>query len=55
MASFIGMAPIDDPRLVVAVLMEEPIEGYYGGQAAAPVFSEVMQKALHALGVEPDA
>jgi cell division protein FtsI (penicillin-binding protein 3) len=55
MASFSGMAPIDDPRLVVAVLMEEPIEGYYGGQAAAPVFSEVMLKALHALGVEPDA
>lgn len=55
MASFIGMAPIDDPRLVVAVLIEEPVDGYYGGQAAAPVFSEVMLKALHALGVEPDA
>lgn len=55
MASFIGMAPIDDPRLVVAVLIEEPIDGYFGGQAAAPVFSEVMLKALHALGVEPDA
>jgi cell division protein FtsI (penicillin-binding protein 3) len=55
MASFIGMAPIDDPRLVVAVLIEEPVEGYYGGQAAAPVFAEVMLKALHALGVEPDA
>ncbi len=55
MASFIGMAPIDDPRLVVAVLIEEPVDGYYGGQAAAPVFGEVMLKALHALGVEPDA
>ncbi len=55
MASFIGMAPIDDPRLVVAVLVEEPVEGYYGGQAAAPIFAEVMLKALHALGVEPDA
>jgi len=56
MASFIGMAPIDDPRLVVAVLVEEPQRPTYsGGTAAAPAFAEVMLKALHQLGVEPDA
>ncbi|MDH3308264.1 MAG: penicillin-binding protein 2, partial [Acidimicrobiia bacterium] len=55
MASFIGMAPIDDPRLVVAVVIDRPIDGYTGGQAAAPAFATVMEKALHYLGVEPDA
>lgn len=56
MASFIGMAPIDDPRLVVAVLVEEPQKPTYsGGTAAAPAFAEVMLKALHQLGIEPDA
>lgn len=55
-ASFIGMAPVDDPRLVVAVLVEEPQgKAYSGGTAAAPAFAEVMLKALHQLGIEPDA
>ncbi len=54
MASFIGMAPIDDPRLVVAVLLEEPkAPTYSGGTAAAPAFADIMLKALHQLGVEP--
>ncbi len=55
MASFIGMAPIDDPQLVVAVVVDRPVHGYTGGMAAAPAFAEVMEKALHYLGVEPDA
>lgn len=55
MASFIGMAPISDPRLVVAVVVDSPINGYTGGLAAAPAFAEVMEKSLHHLGVEPDA
>lgn len=54
-ASFIGMAPMSDPQLVVAVVVDRPINGYTGGQAAAPAFAEVMEKALHHLGVEPDA
>ncbi len=54
MASFIGMAPVDDPRLVVAVLVEEPQgKAYSGGTAAAPAFAEVMEKALQQLGIEP--
>lgn len=55
MASFIGMAPIAEPRLVVAVVVDSPINGYTGGLAAAPAFADVMEKSLHHLGVEPDA
>ncbi|HSR43744.1 MAG TPA: penicillin-binding protein 2 [Acidimicrobiia bacterium] len=53
-ASFIGMAPIDDPQLVVAVVIDSPVNGHYGGDAAAPAFAEVMENALHQLGVSPD-
>jgi cell division protein FtsI (penicillin-binding protein 3) len=53
-ASFIGMAPIDDPQLVVAVVIDSPVNGHYGGDAAAPAFAEVMEQALHQLGVPFD-
>lgn len=54
-ASFVGLAPIDDPKLVVAVMIDEPEWEYRtGGRAAAPVFAEIMQQALHRLGVTPD-
>lgn len=55
-ASFVGMAPIDDPKVVVAVVVDSPDYAYRtGGRAAAPVFADVMEAALHALGVVPDA
>ena len=55
-ASFIGFAPASDPRLIVAVMIDEPSAGqYYGGAVAAPVFSNVMAGALRQLGVKPDA
>lgn len=55
-ASFVGMAPIDDPKIVVAVLIDEPAyEFRYGGAAAAPAFAEVMEAALNQMGVIPDA
>jgi cell division protein FtsI (penicillin-binding protein 3) len=55
-ASFVGIAPISDPRLVVAVMIDEPGgAAYYGGQIAGPVFSSVMAGALRTLGVAPDA
>lgn len=55
-ASFVGMAPIDDPQVVVAVLVDSPSWDYRtGGASAAPVFAEVMEQALHRLGVTPDA
>ena len=52
---FVGMAPIDKPRIIVAVMLDEPSNGkYFGGDVAAPVFSEVVQQSLRALGVAPD-
>ena len=55
-SSFVGFAPASRPRLVVAVMIDEPGAGqYYGGQVAAPVFSQVMAGALRLLGVAPDA
>jgi cell division protein FtsI/penicillin-binding protein 2 len=54
-ASFVGMAPISDPQVVVAVLIDNPSREFRtGGQAAAPVFAEVMEQALHRLAVTPD-
>jgi cell division protein FtsI (penicillin-binding protein 3) len=55
-ASFVGFAPASDPRLIVAVMVDEPSAGkYYGGEVAAPVFARVMSGALRTLGVAPDA
>ena len=54
-AWFTGMAPIDKPRIIVAVMIDEPNNGtYYGGTVAAPVFSEVVQQTLRRMGVQPD-
>ncbi|MDO9166262.1 MAG: penicillin-binding protein 2, partial [Rhodoferax sp.] len=52
---FVGMAPIEKPRIIVAVMIDEPSAGqYYGGAVAAPVFSEVVQQTLRMMGVQPD-
>ncbi len=60
-ASFIGIAPINDPRIVVAVVLDSPhgetedgSDLRFGGVSAAPVFAEVAEAALHRLGVPPD-
>jgi cell division protein FtsI (penicillin-binding protein 3) len=53
-ASFIGMAPIDDPKVVVAVVLDSPQDDASGGKGAAPVFAEVMLAALHQVGVPPN-
>lgn len=50
-ASFIGMAPADNPRIVVSVMVNEPKNGYYGGEVAAPAFGEIASFALPYLGV----
>lgn len=54
-ASFVGFAPVSDPRLVVAVMVDEPQGVYYGGLIAAPLFSNVVAGSLRMLGVPPDA
>ena len=54
-AWFTGMAPIDKPRIIVAVMLDEPSAGQvYGGLVAAPVFSEVVQQTLRMMNVQPD-
>ncbi|MFT4192191.1 MAG: penicillin-binding protein 2 [Comamonas sp.] len=54
-AWFAGMAPIDHPRIIVAVMIDEPGAGsYYGGTVAGPVFSQVVQQTLRMMGVPPD-
>src|SRR5262245_48475344 len=55
-SSFVGFAPASSPRLIVAVMIDEPSAGaHYGGEVAAPVFSTVMSSVLRTLGVPPDA
>ena len=52
---FVGIAPVDNPRIVVAVMIDEPSNGkYFGGDVAAPVFAETVQQSLRLLGVQPD-
>jgi cell division protein FtsI (penicillin-binding protein 3) len=54
-AVFTGMAPLNDPEIVVAVIVDEPRKnGFYGGQVAAPVFSRVVSRVLSYLDVDPD-
>ena len=54
-ASFVGFAPVSDPRIVVAVMIDEPAGQHYGGQVAAPVFAAITASALRTLQVTPDA
>ncbi|MCM2289359.1 MAG: penicillin-binding protein 2, partial [Sulfuritalea sp.] len=55
-ASFVGFAPASEPRLIVAVMIDEPSNGkHFGGDVAAPAFAQIMAGSLRALGVAPDA
>jgi len=52
---FVGLAPIENPRIIVAVMIDEPSDGFYfGGDTAAPVFSQTVQQTLRVMGVQPD-
>ncbi len=54
-AVFVGMAPASNPRLVIAVMVDEPSAGpYYGGLVAGPVFSRIMGDALRVMDIAPD-
>lgn len=54
--SFVGIAPVSNPRFIVAVFIHDPNvhKGYYGAQVAAPLFSKIMELSLHLLNVPPD-
>jgi cell division protein FtsI/penicillin-binding protein 2 len=54
-ASFVGFAPAQDPKLLVAIVVNQPTRGsYYGGTVAAPAFGEIAKFALPYLGIPPD-
>lgn len=55
-SSFAGFAPVSDPRIIVAVMLDEPSAGkHYGGQVAGPIFSTVVANSLRSLNVAPDS
>jgi cell division protein FtsI (penicillin-binding protein 3) len=55
-ASFVGIAPMSNPRIVVAVMVDEPVVGgHFGGEIAAPVFAAVTANTLRAMNVAPDS
>ena len=54
-AVFVGFVPVEQPRLVVAVVLDEPMIGHYGGDLAGPVFRRVAEASLRYLGVTPSA
>ncbi len=52
-SSFIGFFPADDPQLCISIVMDEPKEGYYGGQVCGPVFREVAERCASYLSIPP--
>ena len=55
-SSFVGMAPVSDPRVIVGVFIHDPDihKGYYGAAVAAPLFAKVLETSLRLLNVPPD-
>ena len=53
-ATFIGFFPADNPQLCISVVMDEPKEGYYGGQVCGPVFREIAERCASYLNIPPD-
>lgn len=55
-SSFVGFAPASNPRIIVAVMIDEPTAGqHFGGAVAAPVFARIVEGTLRSMGVVPDA
>ncbi|MBK4733554.1 peptidoglycan D,D-transpeptidase FtsI family protein [Noviherbaspirillum pedocola] len=54
-ASFVGFAPASDPRIIVAVMLDEPQGAHYGGDVAGPVFSNIVGSSLRSMNVAPDS
>lgn len=53
-ASFVGFAPVENPAVVIIVVIDEPAGAHHGGDVAAPVFREIAEQTLHDLGIAPD-
>jgi cell division protein FtsI/penicillin-binding protein 2 len=52
-ASFVGFSPVEHPKIVIVVVLDEPEKGYYGGIVAAPVFKEIALKTLDYMNISP--
>ena len=53
-SSFLGFFPADDPEICIGVMMDEPRQGYYGGQTAAPIFKQIAERAANYLNIRPE-
>jgi cell division protein FtsI/penicillin-binding protein 2 len=53
-ASFIGFFPADNPEICISIVLDEPKEGYYGGQVAGPIFKDIAERAANYLNIKPD-
>ncbi|MCW5555005.1 MAG: penicillin-binding protein 2 [Verrucomicrobiae bacterium] len=53
-SSFIGFFPADNPELCISIVLDEPKQGYYGGQTAAPLFKQVAERSASYLNLKPD-
>jgi cell division protein FtsI/penicillin-binding protein 2 len=53
-ASFIGFFPADQPEVCISVVLDEPKQGYYGGQVAAPIFKQIAERVANYLNIRPD-
>ncbi len=53
-ASFVGFAPVHNPRLAALIVIDEPRNGHYGGEVAAPAFKAICERSLTVLRVPPD-
>jgi len=53
-ASFIGWGPVDDPKFIVCIWLQEPTASIWGSETAAPVFKQVVQKLVVLMGIPPD-
>jgi cell division protein FtsI/penicillin-binding protein 2 len=53
-SSFVGFFPADAPELCIAVMLDEPRQGYYGGTTAAPTFKQIAERAANYLNIRPD-
>jgi len=53
-ASFIGFFPADNPEICISIVLDEPKEGYYGGQVAGPIFKEIAERSANYLNIRPD-
>jgi len=53
-SSFIGFLPADNPEICIAVTLDDPKQGYYGGQIAGPIFKQIAERAVNYLNIRPE-